>query len=154
MYSSQDWYPGTVWRYPFLLDQRKNINNSNNYTHGKVGMISNSHIRSPYTQKAATTPPRSYIYFDTPDPYLVWVWIHASKPTFAFLKLFFFLSAWTVTSYEFIEQGDHFIHTVHAMFTSPTTLFTQCFQFSVSTKISCIQMGLYSHMVLPKKLIR
>ena len=58
-------------------------------------------------------------------------------------QLFFFL-AWTVTSHEFTKQGTK--NTVHALFTGLTVLFThlkiillQCFQFSVSTKISYIQ---------------
>ena len=39
MYFSQYWHPGTVG-VPFLLDQRQNINNSNNYIRGKVGELS------------------------------------------------------------------------------------------------------------------
>ena len=59
----------------------------------------------------------------------------------------FFPSAWTVTSYGFTMQETKC--TVHALFTGPTMLFThlkiillQCFQFSVSAKISCIQTDL------------
>ena len=58
---------------------------------------------------------------------------------------FFFFSTWTVTSYEFTVQETK--NTIHALFTDPTTLFThlkiiliQYFQFSVSVKISCIQI--------------
>ena len=39
MYFSQYWHPGTVV-VPFFLDQRQNINNSNNYIRGKVGELS------------------------------------------------------------------------------------------------------------------
>ena len=60
------------------------------------------------------------------------------------LLFFFFFSTWTVTSHEFTV---HDKNTIHALFTDLTILFThlkiillQCFQFSVSTKISCIQM--------------
>ena len=62
-----------------------------------------------------------------------------------FRPFFFFSpSAWIVTSHEFTVQEKN---TVHALFLDPTTLFTclkiillQYFQFSVSAKISCIQM--------------
>ena len=76
----------------------------------------------------------------------VWIQLNVAF-MFSVFRLFFFPCAWTVISHDFTVQGTK--NTVHALFTGLTTLFTylkiillQCFQFSVSAKISSIQTDL------------
>ena len=66
------------------------------------------------------------------------------NPRLRFQTFFFFPSASIVTSHEFTVHETK--NTIHALFMGPTTLFIhlkiillQCFQFSISAKISCIQ---------------
>ena len=54
-------------------------------------------------------------------------------PRHIFTFAFFFPSAWTVTLHEFT------VHESQALFTYLKIILLQCFQFSVSAKISCIQ---------------
>ena len=59
-------------------------------------------------------------------------WVFGSAAHFH-VCIFFFPSAWTVTLHEFT------VHESQALFTYLKTILLQCFQFSVSAKISCIQ---------------
>ena len=72
-----------------------------------------------------------------------WIWhLH-----FAFLDFFFFLRVNSnITWFYYVGDKKHCTCTVHVLFTGSTTLFThlkiillQCFQFSISVKMSSIQ---------------